>query len=144
MADGSRSVFLLEHRNVAIHSLHFHVHTPLEFNDYFLGVLDTHSIQDKVTVISHSWGTMIASWIVRLSPQRIKQFTMIDPIALNLMFPETTYVFVYQPPEQLLQHIINYLIRREVLLTYHQSHTHSFTYLLIHSLAVDNIKHNFP
>ncbi len=134
MADGSRSVFLLEHRNVAIHSLSFHVHTPLEFNDYFLGVLHAHNINQKVTVISHSWGTMIASWIVRLSPHRIQHFTMIDPIALNLMFPETTYVFVYQPPEQLLHYVINYLIRREVAFPIHRSISHSLTHacLLAH------------
>jgi len=90
---------------------------PLEINETFVEIMGRHNIK-KVAIIAHSWGTFIAGWIVRLNPEFVCHLSLIDPIALTVVLPETTYALLYEPPNTLMKYLMFYFVRNDLNLSY--------------------------
>ncbi|KAI0647630.1 Alpha/Beta hydrolase protein [Trametes meyenii] len=64
-----------------------------------LELLDAHGL-DRVIVVGHSYGTVVAAHILR-DPKlsaRVSAWLLIDPIPFLLHLPAVAYNFVYRPP----------------------------------------------
>lgn len=92
----------------------------VELNDILAAadhIFATHAI-DKVSVIAHSFGTMVAGFLVIHRPQYIAQLTFVDPICFMIF--DSTFAFrsLYAQPTCLFHHIYYILSRDPVFASF--------------------------
>jgi pimeloyl-ACP methyl ester carboxylesterase len=107
----------------------------IRFNWITLDVPDPNSLKEiitqilkqygipKVSIISHSWGTFLAGWIIKLMPEVVSQITLIDPISITVELPETTYCILYKYPDS-IPNLLLYLFIRNDLTISNNLHRH--------------------
>ncbi len=91
--------------------------TPDNFQRNVIQILDTHHIH-KCSILGHSWGTFLASWLLKRIPERISHVTFIDPVALTIYFPDTLYTLFYKPPRTLQDYLIRYFLTYDITIAY--------------------------
>ena len=58
---------------------------------------------DKAVYVSHSLGTAVTSWIIKLAPDTVAGTVMIDPICFLLHYHHVAFNFVHRLPRQLIE-----------------------------------------
>lgn len=109
----ARSVILICYDGIVIHTNSMKVENHLELNQCMNSILERHKI-DTVSLIAHSWGTFLASWLIKLNPQKISYITLLDPVALFVHFPQTVYVFAYKKPETISEWMFYLFVRKNI------------------------------
>lgn len=108
-----RDVILFDYRCIKINHIDVHVPDAMEVNAAVLDITRRHNIT-RLSIVAHSWGTFLAGWVVRMSPHLVSHITLIDPVSLMVVFPETTYTLLYKPPTVFLDYLLLYFIRHNL------------------------------
>jgi len=66
-----------------------------EFSETVRCILDHHSL-DKITLLGHSYGTFLCTWLLRIIPDRISRVCFVDPLMLTVALYETAYYLFYR------------------------------------------------
>jgi len=108
-----RDVILIDYSCVRISWIHLHVPNKSEIYDCINEIFEKFKIQ-KVSLLAHSWGTLIATWLLERDPSIFTDITLIDPVGLVIFLPEPTYILMYKPPTTLLDFAICYFVRHNI------------------------------
>ncbi|KAI8351205.1 Alpha/Beta hydrolase protein [Choanephora cucurbitarum] len=76
---------------------------------------------DKAVYVSHSLGTAVTSWIIKLAPDTVAGTVMIDPICFLLHYHHVAFNFVHRLPKQLIEYLMYYGASREMYISYYIS-----------------------
>jgi len=57
-------------------------------------------------VAGHSFGSIIATWLVMHRPDLVSQIVLIDPVCLLLFLPDVCFNFLYRSPQSLMELLI--------------------------------------
>lgn len=55
---------------------------------------------DRAVLVAHSYGTMVATRLLRRWPELIHNLVLLDPANMVLVAPDTLYNFIYHPPRR--------------------------------------------
>eukprot|EP01041_Mallomonas_annulata_P003598 gene3598-7152_t len=108
-----RTIILLECDCVRVSSLCFDVPDPITLIANLLEILDRHNLK-QFSIIAHSYGTFMAGWLVKSHPDTVSHLTLIDPVALSAVLPESTYAIHYKPPKTISDYLLYYCVRTEL------------------------------
>lgn len=67
-----------------------------------------------VSILSHSMGTALHTWLMRAWPELIVRSAFVDPICFQLWAPHVCYRFLYKPTDSFVEHILRYFVAREL------------------------------
>ncbi len=81
-----------------------------EFAETVRCILDHHSL-DKITLLGHSYGTFLCTWLLRIIPDRISRVCFIDPLMLTVALYETAYYLFYRKPQTITDWIYYVFVR---------------------------------
>jgi pimeloyl-ACP methyl ester carboxylesterase len=112
-----RDIILINYDGVKIGSLSTNVVGPFTLSKHVINILDKHNIT-KFSLFGHSWGTILAGWILKTIPERIHHITLIDPVAITIFLPPSAYTILYKPPQTCIDYLITYLIRNDLTISY--------------------------
>ena len=111
-----RTVVMIETDSIKIKSLVLDMPSPEEFVTNVKSVMQIHNIK-QFSVIGHSFGSIMAAWLVKLSPQIISHLTLLDPVSLLLALPDVAYNFIYRSPTTIMEHAIFFMASRELTIS---------------------------
>ena len=72
-----------------------------------IGILDRHG-WDKVVLMSHSYGTVVTTNLLRGHANRIGSIVLADPVTFLLQQPDVAYNFTRRPPRKANEHQLYY------------------------------------
>jgi len=133
-----RSIIIIVYDCIMFNSMVFDVPGPKQVSSAVLAMLYSHRIS-QVSLIGHSWGTILAGWLIKIIPQRISHFTMIDPIATFVAYPEIVFEICYKPPKTFSDYFLYYFLRNDLTLA---SNLGRNCALYNMALGYDEIPHN--
>ena len=81
-----------------------------EFAETVRQILNRHSLE-KVTLIGHSYGTFLCTWLLRIIPDRITRVCFVDPLMLTVALYETAYYLFYKKPQTVTDWIYYVFVR---------------------------------
>jgi hypothetical protein len=81
-----RTIFLVDIEPCKIKSLCFEIIHPKQFSNSIRLMLKRHGF-DQASFVGHSFGTIIAGWVVKLHPDMVSHLTLLDPVSLLLGLP---------------------------------------------------------
>ena len=111
-----RAMILYENDSIKWNWITLNVPEPTAVCENIETILKIHDI-DKISVVSHSWGTFLATWIVKSKPQLVSHITLIEPIAVNVELFETTYYILYQQICTMEDFCVNVFIRNDITIS---------------------------
>jgi pimeloyl-ACP methyl ester carboxylesterase len=113
-----RTVILYDYDCTKLNSLSFTVFTAQEVNSHVMQILKKHDIEQKITLFGHSWGTYLAGYIIRLSPQVVQHLVLVDPVCFVATLPETVYTVLYKPSVTTEDYLLAYFLRADLTLAH--------------------------
>merc|ERR1711871_930331 len=108
-----RAMILYENDAIKWNWITLNVSEPSVVCENVETILETHAIS-KVSIVSHSWGTFLATWLVKSKPKLVSHLALIEPIAVNVELFDTTYYVLYQQGCSLQDLCINIFIRNDI------------------------------
>ncbi|KAI8066282.1 Alpha/Beta hydrolase protein [Gilbertella persicaria] len=114
-----RPVFLVELPYVAMHMVDA-APTAAETADEITRMLHTFG-HTKAVYVSHSLGTAVTSWIMKLASNTVAGTVMIDPICFLLHYHHVAFNFVHRLPKRLMEYLLHYGASREMYISYYIS-----------------------
>jgi pimeloyl-ACP methyl ester carboxylesterase len=115
--DSHRTVILIDFDSIKIKSMKFYMPTINRFAATISKLLHRHQIK-KVSLIGHSFGTILSGWLVNHIPENIAHVTLIDPVSLLLAFPDVAYSFLYKKPKTIWEWVIYLAASKEITVAY--------------------------
>lgn len=113
----NRTVLLIDFDAIKIKSMSFYMPTTDQFCNIIIKIFRKHHI-DKVSLVGHSFGTIICGWLIMRHPDYIHHMTLIDPVSLLLALPDVAYSFLYRKPTKLTEWIIHLTAARELTISH--------------------------
>jgi predicted alpha/beta hydrolase family esterase len=71
---------------------------------------------ERATLVGHSFGTIIASWILRHSPEHVHSAVLIDPVCLQLARADVAFAAIHRKPVSAADVLLEYFVFRELSL----------------------------
>ncbi|GMH47179.1 hypothetical protein TrVE_jg3063 [Triparma verrucosa] len=71
---------------------------------------------ERATIVGHSFGTIIASWILRHSPEHVHSAVLIDPVCLQLARADVAFAAIHRKPVSAADVLLEYFVFRELSL----------------------------
>jgi pimeloyl-ACP methyl ester carboxylesterase len=111
-----RTVVLINYTSIQVNSIpknYFETANVVdvdEFAETVRHILNCHGLE-KVTLICHSYGTFLSTWLLRIIPDRITRVCFVDPLMLTVALYETAYYLFYQEPQTVTDWIYYVFIR---------------------------------
>ena len=125
---GSRPVLLVDLDTIKINSLVFDMPDEADFCNAVRDICALHFGADTtVSVVGHSFGTILAAWFLRAHPQLISHLTLLDPVSLLLGLPDVAYNFLHKDPDRFTARVIRLMASREITVS-HMLHRHFWWY----------------
>jgi len=62
-----------------------------------------------VVVVGHSFGSIIATWLITHRPNLVSQLVLIDPVCLLLFLPDVCCNFLYRSPQSIMEVLIAFV-----------------------------------
>ena len=109
----NRDVILLDYSCVRISWINLHVPDNEEVNCCVKEILVQHNIE-KVSLLAHSWGTLISVWLLQMSPAIFSHVTFLDPVGMVIFLPEPAYTLMYKPPVATQDYLVCYFVRHNI------------------------------
>lgn len=112
-----RNIVVLEMPYVSLH-VEPNVPTIQDHIDWYKSMLSENNWQ-KGTIIGHSWGTNVCSWIIQSVPNQIQSIILLDPVCLMLHLNTITKGWFYdgdkstKPNESILSSVVG-LVKTEL------------------------------
>jgi len=116
-----RTVVLINYTSIQVNSIpniFFKATNVLdvdEFMETVRQILNHHGIE-KVTLIGHSYGTFLSTWLLRIMPDRISRVCFVDPLMLTVALYETAYYLFYKEPQTVTDWIYYLFVRSNLTL----------------------------
>lgn len=111
-----RTVVLINYTSIQVNSIpknYFETANVVdvdEFAETVRHILNRHGLE-KVTLICHSYGTFLSTWLLRIIPDRITRVCFVDPLMLTVALYETAYYLFYQEPQTVTDWIYYVFVR---------------------------------
>ncbi|KAJ9074788.1 hypothetical protein DSO57_1003066 [Entomophthora muscae] len=80
-------------------------------------IFHRHSIE-KVSLVAHSFGTLVASWINRHRSQYLSQLVLVDPVCFRIWDPALAHNFLYAEPFSFLHELARFFVAQDPLVTH--------------------------
>lgn len=71
-------------------------------------------MEDGLTVISHSNGTIVHGWLLKECPELVKASCFVDPVTFCLWEPYVAYNFLYRQPTTGIDILMRYFVGEEI------------------------------
>lgn len=79
------------------------------------GMLKRHGLYEcGVSVLSHSMGTILHSWLLKEMPGPIRRSFFVDPVCFQMWAPHLCYRFLYKRAHSFIEYMLRYFVAREV------------------------------
>lgn len=114
--DRNRPILLVDYPFITM-KMRFDVQPPEVFVERVCGILEKHRIA-RTAVVGHSYGTVLATWLVHARPDVVAQLTLMDAVCLLLALPEVAYNFLHRPPKTPHEWVIHVLASREISISH--------------------------
>ncbi|KAI9290804.1 hypothetical protein K502DRAFT_353604 [Neoconidiobolus thromboides FSU 785] len=92
-----------------------HINTIEDTLKFLDNICELHNIQ-KISLIGHSYGTFICSWLVKYRKQKIQQLTLIDPVCFNTWDSNLTRNFIYNQQFTLISICCDLIISKDLFI----------------------------
>jgi hypothetical protein len=94
---------------------HLHPFQHHEFTALFRRVFRREGwTQSGVTILSHSNGTLLHSWLLKSAGEFVKRSCFVDPVCLQLWVPHIISNFLYNRPKSGVMKLISYFVASEL------------------------------
>jgi hypothetical protein len=121
-----REVLLLAQGQISMLPIHRHWLRPPSSTAtvrLFEEMASLHHVEERGgwTVLSHSFGSIPHSWLLKQSPRLAGQaaaHVMVDPICFRLWESDVCYNFLYRRPRNAMQLIMSYFVGKELGISY--------------------------
>lgn len=125
---GSRPVILIDLDTIKINSLVFDMPDEGDFVDAVRDICTVHfGCNTAVSVVGHSFGTILSAWLLRAHPSLVSHLTLLDPVSLLLGLPDVAFNFLHKKPDRLSAGVIRLMASRELTVS-HMLHRHFWWY----------------
>ncbi|SNX85596.1 uncharacterized protein MEPE_04305 [Melanopsichium pennsylvanicum] len=84
-----------------------------ETTSAFRSILDRHE-WDCIDVLSHSYGSLVHSWLIKSLKTRVRRSCFVDPVCFQLWVPFICSNFVYKRATTPIEMLMRYFVAREV------------------------------
>ncbi|KAJ9074765.1 hypothetical protein DSO57_1003043 [Entomophthora muscae] len=71
----------------------------------------------KVSLVAHSFGTIIASWLIRQRPNSVSRLTMFDPVCFRIWDSTLARNFLYAEPFSFIHELMRFFVAMDPLIT---------------------------
>jgi pimeloyl-ACP methyl ester carboxylesterase len=112
-----RTIILVDFDSIKIKSMKFYMPTREQFVNTIARILHRHQLS-KVSVVGHSFGSIVAGWLITLRPDLVFHMTLLDPVSLLLAFPDVAYSFLYKQPKTIVEWIIYLGAAKEITVSH--------------------------
>jgi len=68
---------------------------------------------ERATLVGHSFGTVVASWVLRHCPEHIHSTVLIDPVSLQLARADVAFAAIHRKPVSAADVLLEYFVFRE-------------------------------
>ncbi|KAJ9084340.1 hypothetical protein DSO57_1025626 [Entomophthora muscae] len=72
----------------------------------------------KFSLSAHSYGTLMASWIIRNRPSLVAKLSLVDPVCFRLWDATLAHNFLYAKPISFMHDLIRNFVTKEYLITH--------------------------
>ncbi|KAJ9074784.1 hypothetical protein DSO57_1003062 [Entomophthora muscae] len=110
-----RSVILLDQPHISMapaETILDRNHTLAALDD----ILIRHAVA-KISIIAHSYGTIVASWITQLRPHYLTQLVLVDPVCFRMWDATLAKNFLYAEPISLLHEIMRFFVSQDPMIS---------------------------
>ncbi|KAJ9049907.1 hypothetical protein DSO57_1019667 [Entomophthora muscae] len=111
-----RRIFLLELPHISME-----ITDVIPDHDETLNAIDTifktHSLE-KVSVVGHSYGTVLASWLMRERPCYLSRLTLVDPVCFCMWDSTLARNFLYSKPISFVHELALFFISSDPLIAH--------------------------
>ncbi|KAJ9074790.1 hypothetical protein DSO57_1003068 [Entomophthora muscae] len=80
-------------------------------------IFHRHSIE-KVSLVAHSFGTFVASWINRQRPQYLSHLVLVDPVCFMFWDSVLARNFLYAEPFSFLHDMVRFFVAQDPMVTH--------------------------
>ncbi|KAI9029666.1 Alpha/Beta hydrolase protein [Phycomyces nitens] len=101
LASLDRPIFVLELPYVSMHMVEYAPGID-ETVQEIVGMLQNHGYE-RAVVVSHSYGTAIASWLMKKVPERVAGSVLIDPICFLMHYHNLCFNFLVRIPRRAVE-----------------------------------------
>ncbi|TKY87826.1 hypothetical protein EX895_003407 [Sporisorium graminicola] len=111
-----RPILILLQPNISQSILSPHFLRPFghhETTSAFRAILAKHNWQ-SIDVLSHSYGSLVHSWLLKSLTHRIRRSCFVDPVCFQLWVPFVCANFVYKRATTPIELLMRYFVAREV------------------------------
>lgn len=112
-----RTILLVDLDAVKIKSMRFYMPSIEHFTATVLAILQRHHI-DRASFVGHSFGSIVAGWVVSRHPEVVSHLTLLDPVSLLLGLPDVAYAFMYRQPSSFVEWFLYLIAAREITVSY--------------------------
>lgn len=67
-----------------------------------------------VSVLSHSMGTILHTWLLKEMPDQLRRSLLVDPVCFQLWAPHVCYRFLYKKAHTFVEYMLRYFVAREL------------------------------
>ncbi|WFD29606.1 hypothetical protein MSPP1_000615 [Malassezia sp. CBS 17886] len=67
-----------------------------------------------VSVLSHSMGTIVHTWLLTRVPDLLQRSVLVDPVGVQLWMPHLTYRFLYKEAGSFIEYVLRYFVAHEL------------------------------
>jgi len=114
----SRPVFILELPHISLkvfHSVPSHDETVSAMDFIF----ERHGLHGRnCSFIAHSYGSIVAAWILKQRPNYISKLCMVDPVCFTLWEPDLIYNFLYRVPSKPIERLCQFFVAQDMLVAF--------------------------
>ncbi|KAJ9048581.1 hypothetical protein DSO57_1033644 [Entomophthora muscae] len=111
-----KSIFLLELPHISMEIYH-----NILNHDQTLAAIDSlfkrHSLY-KVSLVAHSYGTLIASWLIQHRQHLLHKVTLLDPICFNMWESTLVTNFLYAKPFAFSHEMAQFFVAQDPLISH--------------------------
>lgn len=111
-----RSIILIDVDAIKVKSLNFHFPNAEQVTSIVEKILQRHQYS-KASIIGHSFGSILAAWVIKSRPDIVSHITLLDPVSILLCLPDVAYNFIYRKPSTIVQFLIYFCASRELTIS---------------------------
>ena len=113
-----RTVILIDVDAIKVKSLNFNVPNAEQVTSIVVKILQRHQYSNtKASIIGHSFGSILATWVIKTRPDLISHITLLDPVSILLCLPDVAYNFIYRKQSTIMQFLIYFCASRELTIS---------------------------
>ncbi|KAI9290607.1 hypothetical protein K502DRAFT_359680 [Neoconidiobolus thromboides FSU 785] len=110
----NRKIIMLELKYITITPTTY-INTIEDTLNFMNVICERHNIQ-KISLIGHSYGTFICSWLMKHCKERISKLTLIDPVCFSIWDSNLTRNFIYNNQFNLKSILCDLIVSKDLFI----------------------------